>query len=59
MYSVSDLYRCTRGQILLERASKLSKKQRNLATGETRQFDHRPVGERNPLFGRLEEKERR
>lgn len=47
------------GQILEQRASELSKKQRQLSTGETRQFDYRPVGEKNPLFGRLGEKERR
>ena len=46
-------------QILEERTSELSKRQRHLSTGETRQFDHRPAGERNPLFDRLDEKERR
>ena len=46
-------------QILEERTKELSKKQRHLSTGETRQFDYRPVGEKNPLFARLGEKERR
>ena len=46
-------------QILEERTAELSKRQRHLSTGETRQFDHRPAGERNPLFSRLDEKERR
>lgn len=39
--------------------SELTKKERHLATGETRQFDYRPIGERNPLFTRLGEKDRR
>lgn len=38
--------------------SELSRKQRHLSTGETRQFDYRPVGVKNPLFARLGEKER-
>ncbi|CAN0394135.1 unnamed protein product, partial [Discosporangium mesarthrocarpum] len=42
-----------------ERLKGLTKKQRQVATGETRQFDHRPTGEFNPLFKRLGEKERR
>ena len=46
-------------QILEERTKELTKKQRHLSTGETRQFDYRPVGEKNPLFARLGEKERR
>lgn len=49
-----------RTQILEERTKELlSKKQRHLSTMETRQFDYRPVGEKNPLFGRLGEKDRR
>lgn len=46
-------------QILDARSEQLTKKQRQLATGETRQFDHRPLGQRNPLFERLGENERR
>lgn len=46
-------------QILAAREEELPKKQRALSTGETRQFDYRAVGERNPLFGRLGEKDRR
>lgn len=45
-------------QILEERMSELSRKQRHLSTGETRQFDYRPVGEKNPIFSRLGEKDR-
>ncbi|CAB1110142.1 unnamed protein product [Ectocarpus sp. CCAP 1310/34] len=54
-----DGYEASRTEILEERTSELSRKQRHLSTGETRQFDYRPVGEKNPLFYRLGEKERR
>lgn len=30
-----------------------------LANGETRQYDYKPSGERNPLFGPMEEKQRK
>ncbi|CAM9520453.1 unnamed protein product, partial [Laminaria digitata] len=53
-----DGYEASKTEILEERTSELSKRQRHLSTGETRQFDHRPAGERNPLFDRLDEKER-
>ncbi|CAN0079749.1 unnamed protein product [Scytosiphon promiscuus] len=53
-----DGYEASKTEILEERMSELSRKQRHLSTGETRQFDYRPVGERNPLFFRLDEKER-
>ncbi|CAM9848298.1 unnamed protein product [Ectocarpus fasciculatus] len=54
-----DGYETSRSEILEERTSELSRKQRHLSTGETRQFDYRPVGEKNPLFYRLGEKDRR
>ncbi|CAM9582436.1 unnamed protein product [Pylaiella littoralis] len=53
-----DGYEASKDEILEERMSELSRKQRHLCTGETRQFDYRPVGVKNPLFARLGEKER-